>query len=79
MTTEPGSELTMVVSYADNRPHGQMGFGRADQEGSFVWRWVVSPAVPPGTATVLVVAYSEDGERRGGATKQFEVTGSEGC
>jgi len=76
--TVPRAELTYAVGYSDGRPHGQMGFARTDDQGVNVWRWTVAPDVPPGPATVLVQAVSEDGERGDSAVARFSVADAQG-
>jgi hypothetical protein len=74
----PQSHLTLFVSYADGRPHGQMAFASANSNGIYVWRWVVAPTVPPGEALVFAAAnYHEDS--RATTTEPFLVAGMEGC
>lgn len=73
ITTDPGMHLTLVVSYADGNPHGQFAFAEAGADGSYVWRWVVTPTVPPGEALAYVAATRQDNGQRDWATDTFTV------
>lgn len=79
IATVPDAELTLAVGYADGKPHGQMGFARADDAGEHVWRWVIGPDVPPGEATVLVMSVTPEGDAADTERAPFTVAPSGGC
>lgn len=71
--TEPHSGLSMAVGYSDNQAHGTYGFGDTNDQGIFVWNWVISPEAPYGEAGLLVAASTADGKRGGSSNVEFVV------
>ena len=77
ITTVPDAALAMVIGYADGQPHGAMHIDDADGSGGFVWRVIVPPDAPQGSANVLVS--SSNGTESAARQVTFAVAGRTGC
>jgi hypothetical protein len=79
LATRRGAEVAAAIAWSDDDAHGALTVGRADGDGDWKWKVVVSPDVPEGPGQVLVSAedrtWYADGEGEKASTTHESGTG----
>jgi hypothetical protein len=69
--------LGLIVGYSDGQPHGAMHIDDAREDGTYVWKVLVAPDVPPGSGKVLIS--SSNGNESDARDVLFTVASGSKC